>query len=320
MSRFNFGVIDPDTKSGTQLASDLTAQENALHTSHRGAGRPSYAQAGMIWVDDTVATEWVLYLYDGTDDREVARWRPATGVFKYASMVAGDDAAPPITTEGYQLFVDTSDAEDKLLIRRGDDSQWEILGELNSTNGWTPYSQGAPITLGGAGAILGEIRMYSAVGALPAGWLECDGTVLNQVGTYADLFALIGTTWNTGGEAGGTFRLPDMRGRSPLGVGLGASLTNRNLADTGGVETHSLTAAENGPHSHAVNDPGHVHATTANLFPTGSIGGFSGNEKPGATTTGANATGISIVSSGSGAAHETMHPFSTVRFIIRAES
>lgn len=39
-----------------------------------------------------------------------------------------------------------------------------------------------------------------------------DGAVLLRAGTYAALFAKIGTTFNTGGEGGTEFRIPDLRG------------------------------------------------------------------------------------------------------------
>lgn len=42
--------------------------------------------------------------------------------------------------------------------------------------------------------------------------LVCDGSTVSEV-TYAELFAVIGTKWNTGGEPGGQFRLPAIRGK-----------------------------------------------------------------------------------------------------------
>ena len=48
MSQSDFGTIDPDTKNGTDLATDLNSWRDALHSMHRGASRPSYAAAGMV--------------------------------------------------------------------------------------------------------------------------------------------------------------------------------------------------------------------------------------------------------------------------------
>lgn len=39
------------------------------------------------------------------------------------------------------------------------------------------------------------------------GWLLCDGAVLSQT-EYPQLFAAIGSAFNTGGEGAGNFRLP----------------------------------------------------------------------------------------------------------------
>lgn len=56
----------------------------------------------------------------------------------------------------------------------------------------------------------GDVKI-SAASTVQAGWLECDGSVKVRA-TYAALFAAIGTSYNTGGEAGTDFRLPDLRG------------------------------------------------------------------------------------------------------------
>jgi len=54
--------------------------------------------------------------------------------------------------------------------------------------------------------------------ALPSGYLECDGSTVSQ-GTYANLFAVIGSTYNIGGEGPSDFRLPDLRGYFIRGFG-----------------------------------------------------------------------------------------------------
>ena len=59
------------------------------------------------------------------------------------------------------------------------------------------------------------------------------------------LFNLIGTTY--GGDGQTTFALPDLRGRIPIHQGNGFI-----LAETGGVETITLTATQIPAHSHAL--------------------------------------------------------------------
>ncbi|WP_392885822.1 phage tail protein [Pseudomonas migulae] len=47
--------------------------------------------------------------------------------------------------------------------------------------------------------------------AVPPGFLEIDGSV-QSIAIYPDLFAYLGTAFNTGGEGAGNFRLPESRG------------------------------------------------------------------------------------------------------------
>lgn len=56
----------------------------------------------------------------------------------------------------------------------------------------------------------GDVKI-SAASTVQSGWLECNGSVKVRA-TYPALFAAIGTSYNTGGEAGTDFRLPDLRG------------------------------------------------------------------------------------------------------------
>ena len=105
------------------------------------------------------------------------------------------------------------------------------------------------------GIASGTMIMYGGSSA-PSGFLLCDGSVVSRA-TYADLFAIIGTSFNEGGEAGTDFRLPDLRGRTPVGVGAGAGLTTRAMGDEGGEESHVISEDEMPAHNHTVTDPQH---------------------------------------------------------------
>lgn len=88
---------------------------------------------------------------------------------------------------------------------------------------------------------VGEIRIFAGNFA-PAGWMFCEGQLL-PISEYETLFNLIGTTY--GGDGQSTFGLPDLRGRVPLHQGNGFT-----LAETGGVETVTLTVSQIPAHSH----------------------------------------------------------------------
>lgn len=70
----------------------------------------------------------------------------------------------------------------------------------------------------------------------PAGWHFCDGSVQSQTGTFANLYAVVGSTYNTGGEGAGNFRLPNLVGRFRLGKS--AASPYNTLGATGGALDH----------------------------------------------------------------------------------
>lgn len=76
--------------------------------------------------------------------------------------------------------------------------------------------------------------------AVPPGYLELDGSV-QSIATYPDLATYLGTTFNTGGEPAGYFRLPESRGEFLRGWDHGRGVdTNRTLGSwqKGTVVTH----------------------------------------------------------------------------------
>jgi microcystin-dependent protein len=60
----------------------------------------------------------------------------------------------------------------------------------------------------------------------PAGWLLCDGSVLTTAAPYNSLHSVIGWQFDPNLTNGPTFRLPDMRGRFPLGNRAMVNLNN----------------------------------------------------------------------------------------------
>src|SRR6185437_7749552 len=94
---------------------------------------------------------------------------------------------------------------------------------------------------------VGEIRMFAG-NFNPNGWAFCNGALL-PISENETLFQLIGTTY--GGDGQETFALPNLQSRVPIHMGTGASGSTFVLAETGGVESVTLTTQQIPLHNHA---------------------------------------------------------------------
>lgn len=152
---------------------------------------------------------------------------------------------------------------------------------------------------------IGEIRMFAG-NFSPAGWLFCEGQLL-PISENETLFQLIGTTY--GGDGQETFGLPDLRGRLPVHMGGGYQ-----LAETGGVESVSLTVTQIPAHTHAMIAS---TGTGTQLSPQGKVlasGSSISLYRPGAPAAPLNSAKVSP--SGGSQPHDNMHPFLCINYII----
>lgn len=85
--------------------------------------------------------------------------------------------------------------------------------------------------------------MISAFGFnyAPQNWALCAGQQM-AVSQNAALFSLLSTFY--GGDGQTTFKLPDLRGRHPIGYGLGPGLTDYPIGTNAGMETVTLTGSQ----------------------------------------------------------------------------
>lgn len=174
---------------------------------------------------------------------------------------------------------------------------------------------------------IGEIRAF-AFDYAPEGWLQCQGQIL-PIAQYQALFALLGNRY--GGNGTTQFALPDLRGRTIIGVKPPQQgQTPYPIAFAAGVETVPMNVDQIPPHSHTVT----LSGLTATL--KGNSGGADSPEPGGhalaapeqpiynsGTPDTAMAAGSVAVSgtgtcavTGSGAAHPNMQPYLTLNYCI----
>ena len=172
--------------------------------------------------------------------------------------------APALTADfTFTLPQDDGNAGDKL------------ESDGNGNLSWQPVS----------GVPTGSVHLMATT-SVPSGYLECNGQSLSRT-TYANLFAIIGTTW--GAADGQTFHVPDLRGqfvRGWVNTKTGTNDDSRSFA--------SSQASRNKTHTHtattSLTDSGHFH----HAFRSGNASELR---------FGSNLSGTNFAASGTGAGH-----------------
>lgn len=195
--------------------------------------------------------------------------------------------------------------------------------------------------------------------AAPSGWLLCQGQELDKV-SYPDLAQALGQTYgsftNGSGADGNThFRLPDFRGRAPVGFKGGqgngssgtGSIAGPNIpdlthgqsygaesvtlsADESGVKSHSHTFS--GSHNHTVTNTSHAHTVyygSSAAIASGTVVKYPDGNNPSTLWTDYVSLGASLTSeltnisindlrdASASASHTNVQPFLVVNYIIR---
>ena len=150
----------------------------------------------------------------------------------------------------------------------------------------------------------GQIATYGSA-ACPTGWLSADGSTVSAT-SYSTLFGAIGTAWNVGGEAAGTFRLPDLRGVFVRGTG-----TNATGSSTGAVGPAVGGYQADTYLNHTHTDSGHTHGTstaTGSFLVSGVAGSgiaYTGAGSGALVTNAATATGYAAIQNSTTGGTET---------------
>jgi microcystin-dependent protein len=146
----------------------------------------------------------------------------------------------------------------------------------------------------------------------PVGWLLCQGQLL-PIAQYDALFSLLGTTY--GGDGQNTFALPDLRGRTPIGMGTGASGTPYIQGETGGSEQVTITANSTPLHTHV---PGAAGVTGDGQHANGTLMGDGQTIYRTANPAAAMAANTLNIQGGS-QPHNNLQPYLTLNWCIATE-
>lgn len=164
---------------------------------------------------------------------------------------------------------------------------------------------------------IGQLELYP-YNFTPEGWLPCDGRSL-PISSNATLFSILGTIY--GGDGYNTFKLPDLRGRVPIGQG-SAPGQNRTyeIGKTGGQALVTLNVSNLPSHTHtlATADSSTTNSPTGNfLGPLTAADGTSANGYD-STPEASLAAGV-ITNTGGGQPHENMPPYLALQWCIAVE-
>ena len=191
---------------------------------------------------------------------------------------------------------------------------------------------------------VGAIKPWGKATA-PVGYVLCDGSAISRT-TYADLFAIISTTYGSG-NGSTTFNVPNLQGKTPQGydgntynlAGTGGANTvtvavtnnqaatntnNQAVSVTGAIDNTSLTTAQVASHTHPqgftaswyVYGPATTRAATAtNTGAAGSGTGHTHSHTLAGSLTGAVTT--ALTGSVTAAGNNAFSPYVVVNYIIK---
>jgi hypothetical protein len=224
-----------DTISGTQLANFLNDDFTAELTNHKGSSRPSYAQAGLVWIDDT-SDPWLLKLYDGSDDITIGEIDTTNNNYELSSdfdtsTIAGlflsDDGSDNLTVDLGTLL--ENDGSGNITVNV-DAIEADNLAGNNGTDGQVLTTDGTNVNWE-AGAT--EIRNY----------LDPDGLVISNNSTDSDHDIDVdgGRVW-VNDDSGGSFDSDSSSGQLVTLADESPAFQIDTTGDNGLINTSSLSA------------------------------------------------------------------------------
>lgn len=315
------------TFGGNITANTITPAQNLTYNLGSSSNRYATVWANQIQASSVVTDSITGNASTATQANRLAQattFRMTGDVTATDVSFRGDDITPRTFTTsisntfiGNQTLTTTSEVSDEIIINR----TAGITGIYKTTVGAITNSIPTPP--------VGSMMAFAGATA-PTDWLFCDGAEVQRA-VYNTLFQVIGTQYGTPSNSS-VFKLPDLRGRFPLGKdnmsnpGLGQGSADRVTSPT--ADGLGLGAGNEKKTITKENLPDHEHTLKANngdqFFAARNIAGASTD--PEVTTTSgpdlANTNGAQqLPNSGGidgtiGQAMDVMNPYLTLNYII----
>lgn len=207
MSQNFLGNTITDPTNGATLIGLLLAWQGALHSLHKGADRPSYAQAGTAWLKEVSSSDWRLMIYDGTDtDIQIGIMNPAANTW-----------TPSIASGAITTAMLAAQAVDGTKFARGTAGHvWTAAGG-GTDPGWSPIPSTTDRVAKAGDTMTGDLTMTAG------GKLKASGTTAATTN-----IVLAG-----GADLGGLF----MRGLSFSSTGSGPAVSGYSFSFAAGILT-----------------------------------------------------------------------------------
>lgn len=221
---------------------NLNAALAAMAEHQKGPSAPSSPVAGWFWIEDDnpSSTVWTLRVYDGAQWITIGTIDTVNDRFDLTPSLASDFLVRLVGGAAGGRFALQKGSSGNSL---GGDVRFDVNGNQVRVyeNGGSSRGAYLDITETAASAasrlwhdgnlsLVGQIAFFP-VSSPPAGFLKANGAVVSQT-TYAALYALCGSQFNTGGEGAGNFRLPDLRGEFLRGYDDGRGVDQTLLTGT----------------------------------------------------------------------------------------